>query len=64
MNLSFENHCVSNSPSKLEGVGGSMSPHLIHTPQSLRDSSSILEEQPDIQLFIFVELTLSKSSLS
>ena len=29
MNLSFENHCVSNSPSKLEGVGGSMSPHLI-----------------------------------
>ncbi len=29
-----------------------------HTPQSLRDSSSILEEQPDIQLFIFVELTL------
>ena len=24
MNLSFENHCVSNSPSKLEGVGGSM----------------------------------------
>ena len=28
MNLSFENHCVSNSPSKLEGVGGSMSPHL------------------------------------
>ena len=74
MNLSFENHCVSNSPSKLEGVGGSMSPHLMgeyvtsfdsyHTPQSLRDSSSILEEQPDIQLFIFVELTLSKSSLS
>ena len=29
-----------------------------HTPQSLRDSSSILEEQPDIQPFIFVELTL------
>ena len=29
MNLSFENHCISNSPSKLEGVGGSMSPHLI-----------------------------------
>ena len=75
MNLSFENHCVSNSPSKLEGVGGSMSPHLIviillsrsataPLSQSLRDSSSILEEQPDIQLFIFVELTLSKSSLS
>ena len=60
MNLSFENHCVSNSPSKLEGVGGSMSPHLIsyHTPQSLRDSSSILEEQLDTQLIIFVELTL------
>ena len=29
-----------------------------HTPQSLRDSSSILEEQPDIQPFIFIELTL------
>ncbi len=59
MNLSFENHCVSNSPSKLEGVGGSMSPlDSYHTPQSLRDSSSILEEQPDIQPFIFVELTL------
>ena len=55
MNLSFENHCVSNSPSKFDSY---------HTPQSLRDSSSILEEQPDIQLFIFVELTLSKSSLS
>ena len=23
-NLSFENHCVSNSPSKIEGAGGSM----------------------------------------
>ena len=29
-----------------------------HTPQSLRDSSSILEEQLDTQLIIFVELTL------
>lgn len=59
-NLSFENHCVSNSPSKLEGVGGEYvtSFDSYHTPQSLRDSSSILEEQPDIQLFIFVELTL------
>ena len=60
MNLLFENHCVSNSPSKIEGAGGSMktpSPGN-HTPQSLRDSSSILEEQPDIQPFIFVELTL------
>ena len=34
-----------------------------HTPQSLRDSSSILEEQPDIQLFIFVELTLYNTLL-
>ena len=61
MNLSFDNHCVSNSPSKLEGVGGEYvtSFDSYHTPQSLRDSSSILEEQPDIQLFIFVELTLN-----
>ena len=61
MNLSFENHYVSNSPSKIEGAGGSMktpSPGN-HTPQSLRDSSSILEEQPDIQPFIFVKLTLN-----
>ena len=64
MNLSFENHYVSNSPSKIEGAGGSMktpSPGN-HTPQSLRDSSSILEEQPDIQPFIFVELTLNYNS--
>ena len=54
MNLSFDNHCVSNSPSKLEGVGGEYvtSFDSYHTPQSLRDSSSILEEQPDIQPFI------------
>ena len=53
MNLSFDNHCVSNSPSKLEGVGGEYvtSFDSYHTPQSLRDSSSILEEQPDIQPF-------------
>ena len=45
---------------QLEGVGGEYvtSFDSYHTPQSLRDSSSILEEQPDIQLFIFVELTL------
>ena len=24
MNSLFDNHCVSNSPSKIEGVGGSM----------------------------------------
>ena len=24
MKISFENHCVSNSPSKIEGAGGSM----------------------------------------
>lgn len=32
MNLSFENHCVSNFPSKLEGAGGvcatSLTAHL------------------------------------
>ena len=35
------------SPSKIEGVGGSMKAHSAgnHTPQSLRASSSILEEQ-------------------
>ena len=65
MNLSFENHCVSNSPSKLEGVAGEYvtSFDSYHTPQSLRDSSSILEEQPDIQPFIFVELTLNNTPL-
>ena len=43
-----------------ERVGGEYVPSFdsYHTPQSLRDSSSILEEQPDIQLFIFIELTL------
>ena len=30
-----------------------------HTPQSLRDSSSNLEEQHETQLFIFVELMLN-----
>ena len=45
MNLSFENH-------EYETFSQGN-----HTPQSLRDSSSILEEQLDIQLFIFVELT-------
>ena len=42
-------------------VGGEYVPSFdsYHTPQSLRDSSSILEEQPDIQLFIFIELTLN-----
>ena len=36
-----------NSPSKIEGVGGSMTASIAgnHTPQSLRASSSILEEQ-------------------
>ena len=36
-----------NSPSKIEGAGGSMTASIAgnHTPQSLRDSSSILEEQ-------------------
>ena len=50
MNLSFENHCVSNSPSKIEGAGGEYETFSQgnHTPQSLRDSSSILEEQLDI----------------
>ena len=84
-NLSFENHCVSNSPSKLDqwskprpaaklvlllarrspltlkerGRGEYVTSFdSFHTPQSLRDSSSILEEQPDIQLFIFIKLTL------
>ena len=35
------------SPSKIEGAGGSMTASIAgnHTPQSLRDSSSILEEQ-------------------
>ena len=44
-----------------ERVGGEYVPSFdsYHTPQSLRDSSSILEEQPDIQLFIFIELTLN-----
>jgi len=38
---------MSNSPSKIEGAGGSMTASTAgnHTPQSLRDSSSILEEQ-------------------
>ncbi len=38
---------MSNSPSKIEGAGGSMTASIAgnHTPQSLRDSSSILEEQ-------------------
>ena len=60
MNLSFDNHCVSNSPSKLEGVGGEYvtSFDSYHTPQSLRDSSSILEEQPDIQPFMLLMIRL------
>ena len=38
---------MANSPSKIEGVGGSMTTSSAgnHTPQSLRASSSILEEQ-------------------
>ena len=38
---------MGNSPSKIEGVGGSMTASIAgnHTPQSLRASSSILEEQ-------------------
>ena len=38
---------MGNSPSKIEGVGGSMTTSSAgnHTPQSLRASSSILEEQ-------------------
>ncbi|MDY6294667.1 MAG: hypothetical protein SPL78_11310 [Bacteroidales bacterium] len=38
---------IGNSPSKIEGAGGSMTASIAgnHTPQSLRDSSSILEEQ-------------------
>ncbi len=38
---------IGNSPSKIEGAGGSMTASTAgnHTPQSLRDSSSILEEQ-------------------
>ena len=75
MNLSFENHCVSNSPSKLDQWSKPRPAAKLvlllarrfdsyHTPQSLRDSSSILEEQPDIQLFIFVELTLVNISVN
>ncbi len=35
-----------------------------HTPQSLRDSSSILEEQLDTKQIIFIELTLTTISLN
>ena len=51
MNLLFDNHCVSSSPSKIEGVGGEydilkeLQFRYYQTPQSLRDSSPILGEQ-------------------
>jgi len=62
MNLSFENHCVSNSPSKIEGGRGEYEAHFIVIILLSRFATAplILEEQLDIQLFIFVELALKE----
>ena len=47
-------YLASSSPSKIEGAGGSMKTDIFynHTPQSLRDSSSKLEEQ--LECFAFL----------
>ena len=63
MNLFLDNHCVSNSPSKIEGVRGSMIDSIMLFNRLSYSSVAsrqllYLRGAADYQRLIFVELTL------